>query len=147
MMHGPLLFHVNALLFSFLDINDASARTGQALVGTLVILLPLCFRSFLGNKGAWLCGLLLSISPTMTFYSRYARNDIYSAFLAMLWFCAVLRYLVTPRLRWMFLMTISMAFSFITKEVSFIHGFLMGIFLMFVMLIRFARPASREKVH
>ena len=85
MMHGPLLFHVNALIYALFGVTDATARVGPALAGLGVVYMTRLFRRYIGRSGALLAGLMIVISPTLLFHSRYIRNDIYIALFTLIW--------------------------------------------------------------
>jgi uncharacterized protein (TIGR03663 family) len=126
--HGPLLYHLNALVFRLFSDSDASARLLPALAGTGVVLMIGAWGRYLGFARAWTGALLATLSPTLLFYSRYLRNDIYIALLTLVWGYCALRYLEERRAAWLYLMSLSMALSFSCKEVSFIHGAVLGSF-------------------
>lgn len=135
MMHGPLLFHVNALVYFLFGDTDTTARIAPALAGLGVVAMVIPFRRYIGRLGALAAGILVAFSPSLLFHSRYIRNDIYIALFALVWIFAAFRYLEAPnerRMRWLTVMSIAMALGFITKENNFILGALVGAF--FVML-------------
>lgn len=74
--HGPLLFYVTAPVFAVLGESMTTARLYPALAGAGLVLLPLALRRRVGGGAAWWTGLVLAISPTFTYYSRFARNDV-----------------------------------------------------------------------
>lgn len=74
--HGPLLFYVMAPLFAVLGEGETTARLYPALAGAALALLPVCLRRRVGAGPAWWTGLLLAISPSLLYYSRFARNDV-----------------------------------------------------------------------
>jgi len=129
MMHGPLLFHLNALAYRLFGSSDFTARLIPALIGVLLILSFYPFKRYLGHSGALLAAWLAGIAPDLMFYSRYIRNDIYIAFLMMLWVYAIFRYLERPAKRWLFLLAGATALSFACKEVSFMHATIIAVFL------------------
>lgn len=126
MMHGPLLFHVNALMYRVFGATDFTARMFPAFMGAAAILLLAGFRRLMGNAGAFFGAAMLAISPDIMFYSRYIRNDIYIIFLSLCWVLSIFQYLHNGKRRWLVLLAGSMALSFACKEVSFIHGALFG---------------------
>src|SRR5690606_15331443 len=91
-------------------------------------------------------GVMVTISPSLLFHSRYIRDDIYIALFSMIWAYGAFRYLDSrvlsgaagngalrplreqSRLRWLIVMMLGMAFGFVTMENSFIHGALFGLF-------------------
>ena len=122
LLHGPLLFHLNALFYFLFGASDFSARLAPALSGLGVILLMACLRRYIGRTGALAAALLVVLSPTLLCYSRYIRNDVYIALFVMVWIYAAFRYLETRAPRWLWLMVVAMALAFTTKENSFIFG-------------------------
>src|SRR4030042_2098188 len=52
MLHGPFLFHLNALVFFLFGDSDFTARVTPALLGILVILLPFSLKKELTFFGA-----------------------------------------------------------------------------------------------
>ena len=130
-LHGPLLFHLNALVFRLVGHSDLTARLSTAAAGVGVVLMMIPFRRWLGRTGALVAAALLAISPGLLFYSRYLRNDIYVALFTLIWVYSVLRYLAEPRPIWLVTLTLAMAASFSAKETSFIFGGLLGLFLLF----------------
>ncbi|MCL4832386.1 MAG: TIGR03663 family protein [Caldilineaceae bacterium] len=136
MMHGPLLFHANAFFYAIFGVTDATTRLFPALSGIGAVVMAWFFRRWIGRTGALLAGLLLVISPSLLFHSRYIRNDIFMVFFAMLWVYGMFRYLESRETRWLYLMAGGMAFSFIAKETAFMTGALFGAFIALLALWR-----------
>lgn len=126
MMHGPFLFHLNAFFYTLFGATDATARFGPALTGVGVVGMTYFFRRYIGRTGALMAGLLITISPSLLFHSRYIRNDIYIVLYTLIWIYGAFRYLDTRRLRWVTLMVAGMALGFITKENQFMNGVILG---------------------
>ena len=93
MMHGPFQMEATAGLFFLLWDSDYTARLLYAIAGTALVLMPLLFRSRLGDWGALFTSLMLAFSPAMLYYSRFARNDILMAVWALGIVIAMWRYL------------------------------------------------------
>jgi uncharacterized protein (TIGR03663 family) len=74
--HGPLLFYLTAVIFAAGGQSLTTARLYPALAGVALVALPLLLRRRLGGRTAFWCGLLLAVSPTFVYYSRFARNDV-----------------------------------------------------------------------
>ncbi len=128
MMHGPFLFHVNALLYLLFGASDFTARLFPALVGTATVVSLWWFRGILGRRGALLAAVLLTISPSLLFHSRYIRNDIYVALCSLLWALGLIRYVQTGFQRWLYLLATSMLVALVSKENAFITGAIFGLF-------------------
>jgi predicted membrane-bound mannosyltransferase/DNA-binding beta-propeller fold protein YncE len=130
MMHGPLKFHLNALAYLLFGHNDYSSRIVPAILGVGMVWMAYLYRRYLGRAGALLAGLLICVSPSLLFHSRYIRDDIYIEFFAMLWAYGLFRYLEDRKMRWLYATAVAMALGFVGMEAYFITGFIFGIFLL-----------------
>ncbi|MEZ4638444.1 MAG: TIGR03663 family protein [Caldilineaceae bacterium] len=139
MMHGPFLFHANALIYAIFGVTDATTRIIPALSGLGMVAMAWAFRRWLGKTGALLVGVLFVISPSILFHSRYIRNDIYIALSAMVWIYGMFRYLEDRQVRWLYVMVLGMVFGFVSKENQFMSGALFGAFTGAVALWRWWR--------
>ena len=136
LMHGPLLFHLNALVYLLFGASDATSRYAPATAGVLVVWLPYLLRGpkFLGRWGALATSALLLISPTIMYQSRYIRHDIYTVAGALLMFICIVRYVDQPQRKWLvtFLVTTALMlanheiiFAIIALFASFLYGAVM----------------------
>ena len=128
MMHGPFRFHMTALSYFLFGASDFSSRLVPALLGTSLVGIMYAFRRWIGRSGALIAAVLITVSPSLLFHSRYIRDDIFIATFTTLWALGAFRYLETRRLRWLTLMVLAMAFGFVTMENSFITGAVFGAF-------------------
>lgn len=128
MMHGPFLFHANALMYFLFGVSDYTARIVPALAGMGVVGMAYAFRRYIGRTGALLAAVLLTLSPSLLFHSRYIRNDIYIALFTLIWIYGAFRYLDTRQFRNLVIMTVGMALGFVTKENHFMTGAVVGAF-------------------
>lgn len=126
MMHGPLLFHLNAGIYRVFGVSDFTARLLPALAGTACVAMLWLYRRWLGRRGAFAAAVLVAINPGLLAYSRYLRNDIYICLFTLLMVWAILRYAAERKSVYLFWLSAGLAFSFVCKEVSFIHGTVLG---------------------
>jgi len=145
MMHGPFLFHLNALIYFLFGDSDASARLGPALFGVALVLFPILLRPWIGKLGALSTSVLFLLSPAILYHSRYIRHDIYAALGAMFLFYFIFRYLHKPSDRWIYGISAALAFLMITKEVSFMYGAIAGGFLTLIWAADFVRGDQRAR--
>ncbi|HEX3723973.1 MAG TPA: flippase activity-associated protein Agl23, partial [Nitrolancea sp.] len=140
LLHGPFLFHVGALMFWLFGASNAMARAFPALVGVVVVMLPWLLRSerLLGRWGALTASVLLLISPTILYYSRFLRHDIYCLAATFLLFIAIVRYVDAADRKWAILGGVAIGLLLCTKEVSFIVLFLFVTFLAVAVAYRVA---------
>ncbi|MFW6074105.1 MAG: flippase activity-associated protein Agl23 [Chloroflexota bacterium] len=134
LMHGPFLFHLNAFFYFLFGASDYVGRLGPAIFGTLLVLMPALLRSprLLGRWGAISASLLILVSPSILYYSRFIRHDIYALFATFAIAIAALRYYEKPERRWLVIAGAFTGLLFCTKEVSFIVAFIMVTFVVAV---------------
>lgn len=121
LMHGPFLFHANALIYQLFGVSDATSRYTPAFFGVLLVWLPwfLRGRHFLGPWGALATGYMLLLSPAFLYYTRYIRHDPYTSAGALLLAIAIFRYLERPQRRWIIIAFASLAFLLTNHEIVF----------------------------
>jgi predicted membrane-bound mannosyltransferase/DNA-binding beta-propeller fold protein YncE len=129
MMHGPFQFHAGALAFILFGPSDFVARVPAALFGTGIVALICLLRGHLGRVGALAAAAFVAVSPTLLYFSRFDREDIYTAFWTLALVIAIWRYLAERRTLWLYLGAAFMAFSFATKETTYMS---VAIFLTFL---------------
>jgi uncharacterized protein (TIGR03663 family) len=134
LMHGPFQFHMNALLFFLLGDTDTIARIGYALFGTVLVAMPWFLRDWLGRTGAMVAAVLIAFSPTILYYSRFARNDIIVAALTLGIIIVIWRYLQQQQPRYLYILAGLLALTFASKETVYILVVSMALFLTFLSL-------------
>lgn len=130
LMHGTFLFEGTAGMFLLFGDNEFSLRLLPALFGTALVLLPLLLRSRLGNIGAIVVATLLAFSPTLFYFSRFARNDIFMAVWTLALVAVMWRYLDERRPRWLYAAAALLALGFATKETQFLVVAILAIALL-----------------
>ncbi len=134
--HGPFQFHIIALVYKVSQllgvydhgVNTVTVRIAAATLGTVIVGLPYFLRDYIGKIGAWLACFLLAISPSMVYYSRFAREDIYMACFTLLLVVAVARYVHTRRALWLIIAALAFVLSYATKEATFLTIVIFGSF-------------------
>ncbi len=103
LMHGPFLFHIDALFFLLFGSSDAVSRAPAALAGVILVGLPYLLRDskFLGRWGALATSTFILVSPSILYYSRFIRHDIFTILGVLLLFICIVRYLDKPERRWL----------------------------------------------
>jgi uncharacterized protein (TIGR03663 family) len=134
LMHGPFQFHMNALLFFLLGDTDTIARIGYALFGTALVAMPWFLRTWMGRTGAMVAAVLLAFSPTILYFSRFARNDIIMAVLTLGIVIVMWRYLREKEPRYIYILAGLLALAFASKETVYLLVISMSLFLMFLSL-------------
>ncbi|MBW3632879.1 MAG: TIGR03663 family protein [Chloroflexi bacterium] len=121
LMHGPFLFHMNALVYTLLGDSDASSRYSAALFGVILVALPILLRGerHLGRWGALSASALLVISPALLYQSRYIRHDIFTVAGSLFLFIAIMRYIERPARGWLIAIGASLGFLLTNHEIVF----------------------------
>ena len=125
LMHGPFQFHVIAAFFKLFGDSEVTARLPAALFGTALVATPLLLRRWLGTVGVLATSLLLIVSPSLLYFSRFARNDLFIAMWTVLLIASVWRYRDDGRLRWLLVISAALSLSFATKETTYLTAALL----------------------
>ena len=144
MMHGPFLFHFNALIYLLFGDNDYTSRMSTALFGVILVMLPYFMRRWLGRIGALLTSVMLLISPSMLYYSRYIRHDVLIVVWVLILLIAFFHYLEERADRWLYVGIAATAFMFCVKEVAFIYAGILGTFIVLLFLIQWLPRRNRR---
>ncbi|WP_376793935.1 flippase activity-associated protein Agl23, partial [Thermogemmatispora sp.] len=100
LLHGPFQFHAMALVYKLAQVvgvpdngvNTTTVRLLAATLGTVLVGLPYLLRRAMGRVAAWLAAVLLAVSPSLVYYSRFAREDIYMACFTLVLVVGLVRY-------------------------------------------------------
>jgi len=130
MMHGPLKFILNPVMYFLFGVNDWSARILVALFGVAMVAFVWMMRRWLGRTGAFITALIYTISPALLYHSRYIRDEVMLTSLLVFLVIALFRYLETRSTKWLVWNAVALGLAFLTMEASFIFGGLFGIFLL-----------------
>ncbi len=162
LLHGPFQFHAIAYVYYIAShlgvsdggVNDVTARTAAAILGSAMI--PMCYflRKWIGNVGALIAAFLLAVSPIFVYYSRFTREDIYFASFTFATVVAFFKFCEERRLRWLLICVGAFVFAYATKEAAFfniaIFGGILGGFLAWELGSRYvyggsASPKAEEE--
>lgn len=138
--HGPLYYHFQALVFFLFGASDYTSRVSPAITGLLLVALPLLLRKRLGPAGTLAAVALIAFSPTLVYYSRFMREDIYMAAFTFVMVAAMWRYLDEGRVRWLFVFAAGFTGNVLTKEGSFL---VFAVLLVYLDLYLASQMASR----
>ncbi|MDC0035720.1 TIGR03663 family protein [Chloroflexi bacterium] len=129
MLHGPLQMELTSLIFFLFGDSDTTARLLYVVVGSVLILLPALIRDYLGKYGAIITSLLIAISPTMVYFSRFARNDILMGLLTFYLVIVMWKYLDSGNKKNLYVMSGLLALCFATKESAYLIVGILGLYL------------------
>ncbi len=143
--HGPFLYHYGALFFLLFGDNDFTARLPFVSFGILMLYFVWRLRPYIGTTSAIFALLLVSISPTLTYFSRFARNDVYMGAMAMGILVFGLDYLHTRKNSKLLWMTFFLALMYTCKENSYMTGFILGSYIVFYGIYYLLREGWKNK--
>jgi len=146
MMHGPFLYHINALIFFLFGVSDYTSRISVALYGTILVATPYLLRKWLGRTGAVLSSLMFLVSPVLLHYSRHLRHDMLACVWTMLMVIALFKFLDQRRDIWLYVGTAALTLSLCTKETAYIFGFIGFSFLVVAYIWERISPARAKTI-
>ena len=136
MMHGPFQMEAIAGVFFALGDSDYTARLVSAAAGIALVALPFFFRHRLGRLGAIFASAMLAFSPTLLYFSRFARNDVIMAVWALGLVISMWRYLDEGKPRYLYAASVFLALAFTTKETAYLLVAVLGVYLAVVVAAR-----------
>ena len=147
--HGPLLYYAAALTMRLFGDSDFTARLSPVMFGLGVLAFAWPLRRYLGRWGAISFLVLVTFSPSLSYFTRFLRHDIYVAFcnLAAVYFA--FRYGETRVARNLYISSAALALAFCTKEDMYALGpvFIVAFAIMLLWEVLYAtdwRPALRS---
>jgi len=144
LMHGPVLFHLTALMYFLFGVSDATARYSAAFAGTALVFMPYLLRRWLGRWGALGASLLLCFSPAVLYYSRFIREDIFVALWTIGLFASVWRYSRQGKMAWLYAAMGFLALGFANKELTFMLAAIVLVYTDVVLALRLATPVAER---
>ena len=132
--HGPTLYFLTLISYFLFGPSDVTARLPQTLAG--LALVPACYflRPLLGRRPALLAAVLVTLSPSILYFSRYARHDALILLWALLLAAGMFRWLQDGSTKSLVLAAVSLALAWATHELVFILIFIGTTFLFFRLL-------------
>ncbi len=118
--HGPFLYLAQGFTFVVFTATDYTSRISPALFGMAVVAAPLALRRWLGSTGALAAVAFIAFSPTLVYFSRFLRMDIYLAAFILAMVVALWSYLHTGKTRWLIIFAVALSLAFSTKEAAFL---------------------------
>ena len=116
--HGPFLYYVTAGMFSLFGDSDFVTRLLPALFGALLIPLVYCIYriGYIDKRQTIFAALFLALSPSMIYFSRFLRHDIFMLFFTLLLLVAVLYYFEFGKTRYAIIAALAIAGGLSCKE-------------------------------
>lgn len=141
--HGPFLYYANALVYRILGVSNTTARLLPAIFGLLLIAAAFPLSRWIGRDAALAYAALVLISPHLTYFSRFIREDTYSLVFTLGTILAFQAFLETDRARWLTLAAVSFALAGVTKENAYMTGVLFVAYGVWALIERLVRSKKR----
>lgn len=92
--HGPFLYYVTSAAFWLFGDSDLTGRLLPAIAGAMIVALlyPLYRMGYLEGRQAAIAALFIAVSPSMVYFSRFLRHDIFQLFFTLLLLVSLLAY-------------------------------------------------------
>jgi uncharacterized protein (TIGR03663 family) len=132
--HGPSLYVLTLLSYFLFGVGDAQARLPMALAGIGLVPMAWTLRSFIGRKSAFLAAVLMTLSPSILYYTRFARHDALVLLWSLFMVVGLFKFLRDGGAANLALAMAGLALTWATHELVFILIFIGGSFLGFRML-------------
>ncbi|WP_129626039.1 flippase activity-associated protein Agl23 [Candidatus Oscillochloris fontis] len=139
--HGPVLYILTFAAYFLFGDGDAQARLPMALAGVGMVASAWWLRPLLGRRGALIAAALLAFSPSLLYFTRFARHDGLMVLWEIWMFIGAMRWLESGKARWLYLVAAAVALAIGTHELYYILFFIFGVFLVMRLLSesRFSR--------
>jgi uncharacterized protein (TIGR03663 family) len=121
--HGPVVYYFNAVSYLLFGDSNYTGRLMPAVFGVLLVLLTLSLTREMGRLESLYTAAFISLSPTLYYFSRFVRDDIYGACWAVMMLLGFLRYRRTSSQRWLYVCVAGLALAFCSKINALIIGF------------------------
>ena len=144
--HGPFLYYANAAVYKIFGVSNTTARLLPAFFGLLLLAFAWPLRRWIGNRAAAAYALLVLLSPHLTYFSRFIREDVYSLVFTFATILAFRRFLETDRARWLTASAVSFALAGVTKENAYMTGVLFVAFGIWVFADRVIGSGGTDAV-
>jgi uncharacterized protein (TIGR03663 family) len=142
--HGPFLYYANAVVYKIFGVSDTTARLLPAIFGMLLLAFAWPLRRWIGDGAAAAYALLVLLSPHLTYFSRFIREDVYALAFTLATILAFRRFLETDRARWLTVSAVCFALAGVTKENAYMTGVLFVAFGLWTLAARSIGGGARQ---
>src|SRR3990172_1129676 len=127
--HGPFLYYATALSYMLIGAADYAVRLAPAIFDAIMVGLPYLLRQQLGRIGALATAAFIALSPSIVYYSRSLRHDIFAATGTFLLVVCLWRYSEDRQTKWLLWAAAALVLGFTTHELMYITVAILGFYL------------------
>src|SRR5690242_9087782 len=127
--HGPFLYNIVALGFFLFGATDATTRIMPALFGTILIGMCWFMRPYIGRFGALAAATIVAFSPSIMYYSRALRHDMFALVGTFMLFLALLGFLRTHQAKFLYLGAVGLGIGVTSHELIYINTMIFVLFM------------------
>jgi uncharacterized protein (TIGR03663 family) len=128
--HGPSLYSLTLLSYLLFGDGEAQARLPMAIAGILLVASAWMLRPYFGRRGTLIAAALLAFTPSLLYFTRFARHDGLMVLWEFWMVVGFFRWLDSGRARWLYLLAAGTALAIATHELYYILFFLFGAFML-----------------
>ena len=146
--HGPFLYNMVSIAYTLFGVTDATARLMPAIFGCILVLLILLLRPYLGRLGAVFGATMVTLSPSIMYYSRSLRHDIFALTGSFLLWIAILGFIRNHRGIWLYIGALGLGIAYASHELVFVNVAIFVLFLAIAWLwLNFlGAPGDRDRM-
>lgn len=134
LLHGPLLYHLLPYVYQLIGMSKFAARSLITLLGTFFIFAPFIFKKYLSPKSFLISLVMISLSPSLIYWSRFLRHDYLVLFSLALMFWG---YCFAKNGYKILLIIIGITLQFCIKENAYLTTFLLLFYIFIEHLLSF----------
>ena len=127
--HGPFLYNMVALGFLLFGVSDATTRIMPAIFGTILVMMCWFMRPYLGRLGAIAAATIVAFSPSIMYYSRALRHDMFALVGTFMLFLGILGFIRSHQAKFLYLAAVGLGIAVCSHELIYINA---GIFALFL---------------
>jgi uncharacterized protein (TIGR03663 family) len=123
--HGPLLYNLVALSYTlFGGATETNARLMPAFFGIGIVVICYLLRPIIGRIGALAAGIFMLFSPSILYYGRSLRHDIFATFGELLFVIGFFRFIQNKpghKSWWLAIAGLGLVITYASHEMVFIN--------------------------
>ena len=129
--HGPFFYFINLPAFAVFGSTILGLRITAAIFGCLIFFLLLTLKKKYSAVGFLAILSFFVLSPSITYYSRYAIHEIFFVFFTLCFYISLTFFIEKKNSDYLYLSAACLGFLFTIKETAYIVAFIFFIYFIF----------------